>query len=297
MFHLLRARGKQVHIINPDPMSPGYGFLRDHAPFDADRAGTPLPKVDVVVLLDCAELGRLGAMGPKVRAAGATIAVVDHHVGSEDADGSVCLVDHTAPSTGCLVYELFQEFDVEVPRPAAEGILLSLVADTGWFRYSNADARALAIATRMVECGARLSEMYDAMFRRNHPDSVVLLTEALATARIELEGRYAMACLSKGMMDRASRIGFDTDAVLEPLRSIRGVEVVGLFKERFDGSVKLSLRAKGDVNVQAIATVFGGGGHVKAAGAEVIGPPPHAQRLVLEQVRAALSAAAVDRRP
>ena len=88
-------------------------------------------------------------------------------------------------------------------------------------------------------------------------------------------------------MAEAARIDFETDSALDVLRSIDGVEVVGLFKERFDGKVKLSLRASGDVDVRAIAAEFGGGGHVKAAGATLAGP--------LERARAEIERA-VERR-
>ncbi|MEO6597403.1 MAG: DHHA1 domain-containing protein, partial [Planctomycetota bacterium] len=73
---------------------------------------------------------------------------------------------------------------------------------------------------------------------------------------------------------------FDPDQVLEPLRSLEGIEVVALLKERFDGTVKCSLRSRRDVDVQAIVAAFGGGGHKKAAGATM--------RMSLAQAEAAI---------
>ena len=96
-------------------------------------------------------------------------------------------------------------------------------------------------------------------------------------------GRLAMLALDKSVMERAVRIDFDTDSVLDPLRSLEGVEVVALLKERFDGGVKCSLRARGDVDVQAIVARFGGGGHRKAAGATM--------KMSLQQAEAAIEAA------
>jgi phosphoesterase RecJ-like protein len=92
-------------------------------------------------------------------------------------------------------------------------------------------------------------------------------------------------------MDRAARADFDTDLVIDPLRSIEGVEVVALLKERFDGKIKLSLRAKRDVDVQRIAAGFGGGGHRKAAGATLSMGLAAAAAAVEEQVGRALAGA------
>lgn len=269
LFHLLRALGKQVHIVNPDPIGRSFDFLSAHTPFQHALPGQPLPPFQVAVLLDCCQLSRLGALGPQLRQSGATIAVIDHHVGSEAGDGSVCFVDVQAAATGALVRRLYRQLDVPLARPAAEGVFLSLVADTGWFRYSNANAEVFAMASELIAAGVDGSRIYDALYRRNHPSSAALLAEALQRHRLRCGGRLAMAALDRGLMDRARAIDFDTDAVLEPLRSMTGVEVVALLKERGDGVVRVSLRARGDVDVQAIVARFGGGGHKKAAGASL----------------------------
>lgn len=267
LFHLLRALGKSPVIVNPDPIGRSYDFLRRHTPFSHARGDDPLPPFDAVVLLDCAHLSRVGALGQRLRQSGMPIGVIDHHVGSENGDGSVSFVDATAAATGALVRRLFREFGVPLDAAAAEGVFLSLVSDTGWFRYSNADTEVFAITSELVAAGVDVSLVFDSLYRRNHPDSIGLLADALQRARLQLAGRLALVSLDRSWMERAANADFDTDAVLDPLRSIEGVEVVALLKERFDGTVKASLRARRDVDVQAIVAAFGGGGHKKAAGA------------------------------
>ena len=95
--------------------------------------------------------------------------------------------------------------------------------------------------------------------------------------------------LDKVLMERASRADFDTDGVLDPLRSLEGVEVVALLKERFDGTVKVSMRARADVDVQAIVAQFGGGGHKKAAGATLKLPLAAAETAIEAAVQRALA--------
>src|SRR5690606_28580144 len=113
------------------------------------------------------------------------------------------------------------------------------------------------------------ARLYDLMHRRNHPDTVQLLARGLLREQRLFDGRYSYSVLDRETMEHGKRVGFDTDSVMEPMRSVRGTEVVALFKELSPTLVKLSLRAVNDVDVQAIAVAFGGGGHRKAAGAQL----------------------------
>ena len=290
-YHLLVEQGKQVQIVNPDAVTKTHEFLLRHTPIGGYDAAAGLPEFDALVLLDCAELTRLGAMGARVAEQGAPIAVIDHHVGSIDGDGAVNLVDCSASATGVLVYRLYEAMGVSISAAAAEGIFLSIVADTGWFRYSNTTEEVFAIAAKMVERGVEPSQIFDSIHRGKHPESVDLTQSVLSTHAFSLGGKYGYLCMSKSAMAQAGRIDFDPDVVLEPVRSVEGVEVVALFKERFDGTVKLSLRAVGDVDVREIARSFGGGGHVKAAGATLGMALPQAVEAVESKVEAALLAA------
>lgn len=288
LFHLLRAMGKQVVIHNPDPLIRTFDFLQRHTPFGHHRPDEPTPAHDVVVLLDCCQLRRVGALGSRLREHGAMVAVIDHHVGSEAGDGAVAFVDSAAPATGALVHRLHGILGVPLSPPAAEGVFLSLVSDTGWFRHSNTDAGVLALAAEMARAGVDVSRMFDLLYRRMHPDAVALQGRALAASQLRLEGRLGLCVLDRDLMEHALRTGFDTDLVLEPLRSIEGMQVVALLKERGEREVKLSLRATGDVDVQRIAAEFGGGGHRKAAGATVHLPVADVAARIEALVQAAL---------
>lgn len=289
LFHLLRALGKRVAIVNPDPLGHPFDFLADKAPFSFATADSPLPQFDVAVLLDCCQLSRTGALAPRLRASGATIAVIDHHVGSEKGDGTVCFVDHKAAATGSLVRRLYRDFGVSLPLPAAEGVFLSLVMDTGWFRYSNTDVETLSLAAELVGAGVDASRIYDAIYRRMHPETASMLATCLSRHELLLGGKLALVPVDKMLNERAAQIGFDTDLVIDPLRSLVGVEVVAILKERFDGTVKVSMRAKGDVDVQRIASTFGGGGHKKAAGAAIPGGMAAAHAALVERAKVAFA--------
>lgn len=298
LYHLLATLGKQVVVHNPDPPGAAIDFVLSQTPISAHGGDRQAPRADVLVLLDCAWLQRLGALEAVVRAdPPRAIAVIDHHVGSEAGDGQVSYVDPDAPSTGALVYRMYKQLGRALSPVAAEGVFLSLVADTGWFRYSNTTAEVFSIAAELVEYGVAPSRVFDLMFRRNPPESVSMLAQGLARQERLLDGRYAYSAMERGAVEHAKRVGFDTDAIMESLRSVRGTEVVALFKELGTSLVKISLRAVNDVDVQAIAAHFGGGGHRKAAGAQIRLPLAEAILSVRKKVESALAGASADLGP
>jgi phosphoesterase RecJ-like protein len=288
LFHLLESLGKQVTILNPDLAPRSLDFLGRHTPFGVFQSSLALPAVDVVVLLDCARLSRVGGLAPPIRASGATIAVVDHHVGSEEGDGDVAFVDPSAAATGALVHALFRSSGAALTPPAAEGIFVALTADTGWFRYSNTSAAVFEAAAEVTRAGVDPAWVFDQVHRRHDPDSVEVLAEGIGRSRIGLDGRLGLLAVERPMIDRATRCGLDLDALMEPLRSVSGMEVVAMFKEIDARRVKVSLRAQGDIDVQEIAKAFGGGGHRKAAGATLDTGLADAERAVTQAVERAL---------
>ncbi|MFO1052711.1 MAG: bifunctional oligoribonuclease/PAP phosphatase NrnA [Planctomycetota bacterium] len=295
LFHLLSALGKDVRILLPDAPLRTLDFLALHTPIGIFDPATGLGPCDVLMLVDCAELGRLGELRHAVGGSGATIAVLDHHIGSDQADGEYCFVDPTAAASGELVHRLYGIFE-RTPEPAAaEALFVALVADTGWFRYSNTDARVLEIAADLVRRGADASAIYDRLNRRNDPESVAILAQGVGRSRLLAEGRIGMIALDRGLIDRANRSGFDLDLVMEPLRSVGGIEVVAMLKELGPDRVKVSLRATGDIDVQRIARTFGGGGHRKASGATLGLALAEAEHRIAAALQAAVDNAGLAR--
>lgn len=288
MCHLLRALGKQVWIHNPDPIGKSYSFLLRHTAFGSARGNAELPPAEAAILLDCHQLSRVGVLGAQIKAAGLVLGIIDHHIGSDAGDAQHLYVDAQAAATGALVHRLHRELGVPISPAAAEGVFLSLISDTGWFRYSNTNPEVFQVAAELVASGVDVSMIYDSLYRQRHPSSTQLLCEALATHRFEHGGQLAIAVLDKQWMERAGHVDFDPDEVLEPLRSTSGVEVVAVCKERQDGSVKVSMRARGEVDVQAIVLQWGGGGHQRAAGATLRIPLHAAVTRVIDAVGKAL---------
>lgn len=282
LYHFLKAMGKKVEILNADRRDPSFDFFDRHTPMGVHESGTPLPEHDVHCLVDCHQLSRLGSVGKAAaRLEGITRMVVDHHVGADSGDGEVLLWDLSAPSAGCLIYDLYQISGVPISEAAAEGVFVSIVADTGWFKYSNTNSASLAIAADLVAAGVKPHHVYHALYQRNPRTALAVKSEGLGKIRFEAEGRLAWLALDKEYMRKVEASEFNTDSLLDAMREVNGVEMVAMMKEKATGRVKISLRGTDHQDVDKIANRFGGGGHHKAAGAEQPGPMADVRRSLL----------------
>jgi phosphoesterase RecJ-like protein len=240
-------------------------------------------RFDVVVLTDCPNPQRTEGLIDQARSAGKVIVNIDHHPDNRRY-GHVNWIDVTAAATGEMVYELLTALRAPLTSAIATNLYTAIHTDTGSFRYSNVTTRTFTIAAALVAAGARPELVSESLYERRAPDALHWLGEALARVEVSDDGRVGWLALPAGAVPE--RIVESEELVNYP-RSVASVRVACLFRE-LDGTVKVSLRGKGDVDVQKIAAQFGGGGHVNAAGCTVAGPLPAATRRLLAAVRRAV---------
>lgn len=297
----LRLRDAHVRIVNPTRFPDTFRFLIDDDDLVAD-AGTAagdaaLADRDLLVVLDTAEPSRIGRVA---RALGSRpVVIIDHHVASANVLAGETLVDATACATGELICDLL--LGAGLPRPwpqtVLEGVYTAIMTDTGSFRFANTTRRAHAIAGDVIEQGVDPELMYRRIYATVPLRRLELLRHALQT--LEVDSAYGITSITVGrdLMERLGTTSDDLDGIVEHARSVEGTEVAILFRETADGSTKISLRSAGAADVQTVARQFGGGGHVKAAGAVVGQPPDLARPRVIEAVRKALEDTAPAFRP
>jgi phosphoesterase RecJ-like protein len=219
--------------------------------------------------------------------------VIDHHPPSDSGfKSSAALLDPAACATGELVYDLLQQENLADPWPAAcsLGIYTAIVTDTGSFRFSNTTPRSHALAGDMIRRGVDPETAYRQIFATVPLRRIELLRHALATLEVDAEAPITSVFIPRSIMQETGATADDMDGLVEHARSIEGTEVALLFRETSDGGTKVSLRSNGELDVNAIARQFGGGGHIKASGAVVNAPLLEARARVLAATRAALRA-------
>jgi phosphoesterase RecJ-like protein len=112
--------------------------------------------------------------------------------------------------------------------------------------------------------------------------------------RVELDGKLAWAEVTRRMLKEASAVMAESEGIIDTLNSIAGLELAILFKEVNDSLTKISVRSRGPVDAAALCATFGGGGHIRAAGAEIERPMDETVKMVLAAAKEAILAASSD---
>jgi phosphoesterase RecJ-like protein len=266
---VVRRLGKRVVAVRQPPFPAQYERLPGAADMVDVGALEDVFQPEMVVACDVGSFRRIGAVlgyvGPHTH-----VVNIDHHPGNGGPEAPcrlLNLVEPTVASTTMLLYLLLREAWPDCIGPdEASCLYVGLITDTGCFRHSNTDARALQVAAELAALGAdsrRLPEDY--MFRRR-AQTVRLLAEVLSTLVIHAGGRFATLVLSEEMLQRTGARADETEGFVNYATSIDGVQVAALFRESDPRMSRVSLRSTNFVDVAQIAAEFGGGGHRNAAG-------------------------------
>ncbi|MDF1836474.1 MAG: bifunctional oligoribonuclease/PAP phosphatase NrnA [Planctomycetota bacterium] len=279
LYPLLQSMGKQVFVVNSHEPEVQFDYLRGEIPYGVMVDGK-LPEHDLVILMDCSELSRTGAMADILKALPCKKMVIDHHVLPDEPWWDGAIVDTTASATGVLVYRLAKHLNFPLPLVARMGVFTSIVSDTGWFKYSNTDGETLRIAGELVSQGLAPEQIYGSIYQRKpagHPRDVGRALEMLS-----YHAGGALATVTIPLSKDGANGNFDSDDVLDLVRSVECVEVVLFIREIESGVCKLSARSKSDFDVNRLARAFGGGGHVKASGATLKMLPSAAEKALVD---------------
>ena len=291
LARILIARGLRVRIVNPTPWPEMFRFLLDDDIDERSAEGArALKGIDLLVVLDISDVKRLGQLTDAVRALTVPKLVIDHHLASDEPPGKVMLSDTAACATGELVFDLAHVLDARMTEPVARALYAAILTDTGGFRFSNTSPRCHAIAGQLLAAGIEPEDMYRRVYASVPVGKLELLREALAT--LEVDPVYGLSWISvpAGAMERFGVRSEDLDGIVEHPRSIAGTRLALFFRDLGHGKVKVSFRSTGDVDVNALARGFGGGGHAKAAGALVAGSLDVVRDTVVEAARRYLAA-------
>jgi len=263
----LKSLGKEATVYLKDTVPYRYEFLPE--PENVVHA-IPDGPYDAVFVLDCGSLFRVGDGHERIAALGPVVVNIDHHE-TNDGFGHVNLVDSGASSTGELMYRIFRLMGIKADLRIAVNLYTAVFTDTGSLRYDNTSLAAFRICEEMVKAGVEPGRVA-MMVYENHPkERFLLLGEVLCTLKTYGDGRVAMARVSSDMFARTGTNREFTDGFVEYIREIRGVEAAVLIREINTHLHKISMRAKGVVDVAAICNGFGGGGHKNAAGCRIEG--------------------------
>lgn len=278
----LKSMGKEVEVYNRDGVGAMYNFLPG---YDIVRTtlDTGRLKDAVFLILDCNELKRVGLEEISCR----RIAVVDHHR-TAGSYGDVRWVEPESPATGLMVYYLLKELGVRIEHEIAVNIYAAIAVDTGTFRYDNTTAETLRVAADLIDNGVNpgliARELYDS-WSINRLNLLVSMLNTLEFRNVEGKATVSISAITGEMFSQTGTEAADTEDFASFARMIKSVGISAMYREIKPGHWKASLRSKGDLDVSAVASHFGGGGHRNAAGYLADGDIEDIKRNLLSAVR------------
>ena len=219
-------------------------------------------KFDLFISLDCANEERYGK-AIEIKKLSKKSINIDHHISNtEHADFNyvedIC-------STGELLYQFLKIFEIELREKIAKYMYLGIINDTGNFRHDNVTEHTFFVCSKLIRAGVNNHKIANIIFEVSEK-KVGFIGELYKNKKINEYYKFISYYLTQEKMKELSIEKDDTDGAAEMLLKIEGMELSLFVREDVDGSLKGSFRANDKYNVNKIASIFGGGGHIKAAG-------------------------------
>lgn len=241
---------------------PGISNLKNH-----DDASL-LDHYDLTIAVDSASQDRLGKAEKFLNVSHNTINI-DHH-GSNTNYTELNLIDDKASATGEIIFELANTLNADITKTIATNLYVSILTDTGGFKFSNTTSKSLIVAAKLIDYGADPQNIYQECYE-NKPFEMMKL-HAFCVSNIEFseDKKIAWSRVTRKLLKDLNAFDDHIDGIVELIRQIDSVEIALLFKETRDGNIKVSFRSK-EIDICPIALELGGGGHKCAAGATIKG--------------------------
>lgn len=238
-----------------------------------EKAQKSLPfdikEVDLFVAVDSAEIARIGEFAPQYAAFKGKTLNIDHHISNPKyAKYNYVLPEATA--TCEILPEVFDAAGFEITNDIADLLAMGLLTDSGNFAHRDVTEKTFSVAARLLKCGANLCDINYEMFVRQTKPRAILYGRVINNIRFELEGKFAILTVRQKDFEETGADKSETEGFVDFPLSIDGVEVSCALMEVKPRQYKISLRSK-HVNVNAVASTFGGGGHMLASGCMLIG--------------------------
>jgi len=258
---VLRSLGKEVFLCNESGVPERFAWL---AAADQEvLREPPLEGIDWAFALDCGDASRMGDTVERGIDLGHTVNI-DHH---QDNSGFAAINWVEARSSvGEMIALLARDLDISLSGALGEALYLALVTDSGFFSYSNTTPESLRIAADILEQGLDLDRFSANLQRQWSLGTVKLHGLALQNAYLAEGGRVGVVTVDESTLERTGATWEGSENLVDYMRRVRGVQVSLCLKGESPGRTKISLRSWGEVDVSAIASSLGGGGHANAAG-------------------------------
>lgn len=232
----------------------------------------PQGEFDLILTVDCSDEQRLGALSDyflQAKRKKIDTINIDHHV-SNTHFAKYNFVKTCAAN--CMhIFKLIAYLGAPFDKKTAEYLLVGLLTDSGNFSHDDVTEETLLLGAKLVEAGADICEYNYQLFKRQPKARAALYAKTMSGIRYYHDDRFAVIVVTKKSMDECGADQGMTEGFVDFPLNIDGVEVAASLLEVKKGQYKISLRTKTYADANKIAGVYGGGGHVRAAGCMLFG--------------------------
>lgn len=264
-LYLLKNYPQKEVSVYLEEARDGFGFIKHLE--DAKSICPENPQFDLLITLDASTEERIGVLAPVYHHAKHTLCI-DHHISNPGfAEENVI---YGELSSACeVLFGLLEEekIDADIAAP----IYMGMAHDTGVFQFSSTTAKTMEIAGKLMSKGIDFTSILDESFYSKSYAQNKIMGHCLDESILLLDGKCIAGVVSLADMAEYGVTAKDLNGIVNQLRVTRGVAAAIFMYETKENEYKVSLRANGNVDVNAVAAHFGGGGHVKAAGATMQG--------------------------
>ncbi len=279
MYNALKQLNKQVDLIIPE-YPETFSFLAGAE--EIKKQGEEDEKYDLAIALDAADIKRLNGFAKYFENAKVTINI-DHH-GSNKMFADYNFVNPDAPACCQILILVLEYLGVTITKEIGTCLIAGIITDTGGFKYSGTSKETFEFTAWLLGIGVNVSDVYRKVLEVRTKGNFALTK--LSIDRLELleDGKIAFTYITKEDEKNVNAKNGDHDGLVDIGRTIEGVEVSILLREA-DGFYKGSLRSNEYVNVSDVCMMFGGGGHVRAAGCSIHLPLEEAREKIINEVK------------
>lgn len=278
----LDTMGKQVVVYLEESIPNMYKFLPG-INFSRLMEQQEEETYDLNIALDTGDINRIASRSSIFFKSPATINI-DHHV-TNTKFAHLNHVDVESASTGEIVFSLLQQLKAPLTKDIATCLYTAISTDTGGFKYGNTTEQTHLIAAKLLSTGIDIAELSQKIFDNTTFAKLQLTKKAIEVLELHENKTIAVIPISLDDFKKTGAIDEDCDGIVNIGRSIEGVEVSIMLKEKGNDEIKINFRSKTYVDVSEIAGEFGGGGHKRAAGCTVSGNLEDIKIRVLDAIK------------
>lgn len=257
-------KNKNIRFILEDDVPSNMNFLEGAKLIEKFEDSMENIPCDLFITVDSATFERIGKTGLLKK--NAFSINIDHHHLSNPMYGDINIVKEASSTSEIIFFVLRDMLNIEIDKKVAEAIYTGIITDTGNFKYESTTKETFYVGGELIEKGIDRIKISDAVYKNKSLGAMKILGKSLSEMKVIPEKKLVYFFLKKEFAEKENIKKYETDGIVENLLEYKDCDVSVFFREIENNKIKGSMRSKNSADVNEIASIFGGGGHKRAAG-------------------------------